>query len=158
MKHLKLFENYFDGISDKEEIKKRYRKLANKLHPDKGGDTEEFKKMQSDYESTLKKSTEKTSVSDTIFKNTDDIFLSKIFNKIVGNKSGYTKDIFTSKYSKTKKTMEIKKDNKRILIINMFLDKNDLFTMANGSGFNYSANDSYSMNLKDLLSIAKKVI
>lgn len=38
-----------------EEIKKAYRKLANKHHPDKGGDPEVFKKIQNAYDNIVKK-------------------------------------------------------------------------------------------------------
>lgn len=40
-------------ISSEEDIKKAYKKLALKLHPDKGGSTEEFKELQTAYD-TLK--------------------------------------------------------------------------------------------------------
>ena len=36
--------------ANQEEIKKAYRKLANQHHPDKGGDTNQFQKIQSAYE------------------------------------------------------------------------------------------------------------
>jgi len=45
--------NYFDGITDLEQAKLRYRKLAKQLHPDKGGTDMEFQKMQEEYKSLL---------------------------------------------------------------------------------------------------------
>ena len=36
--------------SNATEIKKAYKKLASKHHPDKGGDQEEFKKIQKAYD------------------------------------------------------------------------------------------------------------
>ena len=36
--------------ADTEEIKKAYKTLARKHHPDKGGDAEEFKRIQKAYE------------------------------------------------------------------------------------------------------------
>ena len=37
---------YFNGVCTAEEAKQRYHELAKKLHPDNGGDVEEFKAMQ----------------------------------------------------------------------------------------------------------------
>lgn len=41
--------NYFEGITDLEKAKQRYRELAKRLHPDKGGTANEFQKMQEEY-------------------------------------------------------------------------------------------------------------
>lgn len=40
---------YFKDCTTAEDLKKAYHKAAAKLHPDNGGDAEEFKRMQADY-------------------------------------------------------------------------------------------------------------
>lgn len=40
---------YFNGIKTAEEAKQLYHELAKRLHPDNGGDVEEFKKMQAEF-------------------------------------------------------------------------------------------------------------
>ena len=45
--------NYFEGITDLEQAKLRYREVAKQLHPDKGGTALEFQKMQEEYKSLL---------------------------------------------------------------------------------------------------------
>lgn len=41
---------YFKGIDNLEDLRKEYRKLAKKLHPDCGGNEAEFKAMSDEYE------------------------------------------------------------------------------------------------------------
>nr|WP_319401828.1 hypothetical protein [uncultured Carboxylicivirga sp.] len=45
--------NYSNGITDLEQAKLHYRKLAKQLHPDKGGTAVEFQKMQDEYKTVL---------------------------------------------------------------------------------------------------------
>lgn len=42
--------SYFRGCETLEEVKKAYRELAKRLHPDAGGNAEEFKAMSAEYE------------------------------------------------------------------------------------------------------------
>ena len=42
--------SYFSGCTTKEQIKKRHRELCMKYHPDRGGNVEIFRQMQSEYE------------------------------------------------------------------------------------------------------------
>ncbi|MCU4164363.1 hypothetical protein [Carboxylicivirga caseinilyticus] len=44
---------YFQGITNVEQAKLRYRHLAKQLHPDAGGTVLEFQKMQDEYRITL---------------------------------------------------------------------------------------------------------
>ncbi|MBU8893114.1 MAG: J domain-containing protein [Bacteroidales bacterium] len=44
---------YFDSITDFEQTKKRYRKLALQLHPDVGGSPSEFQQLQKEYQVVL---------------------------------------------------------------------------------------------------------
>ncbi len=41
---------YFKGCNNKTELKRRYRQLCKKLHPDCGGSAESFRKMQKEYD------------------------------------------------------------------------------------------------------------
>ena len=45
---------YFNNISTAEEIKKQFRAYCVSMHPDKGGDPEEFKTMMSEYKAIIK--------------------------------------------------------------------------------------------------------
>ena len=40
---------YFMGCETIEDVKARFKELAKRLHPDNGGNAEEFKKMMSEY-------------------------------------------------------------------------------------------------------------
>ena len=44
---------YFQNITDLEQAKLRYRKLAKELHPDKGGSSLQFQQMQEEYKTLL---------------------------------------------------------------------------------------------------------
>ena len=44
---------YFDNISSFMDLKKKYKELCFKLHPDLGGNKEEFQNMQNEYESVF---------------------------------------------------------------------------------------------------------
>lgn len=46
---------YFQNINSVEELKKAYRKLAFRYHPDRGGDTEIMKAVNAEYEALFKK-------------------------------------------------------------------------------------------------------
>ena len=46
--------HYFHGCSSLEEVKKRYKELALKHHPDRGGDTATMQQINLEYESVLK--------------------------------------------------------------------------------------------------------
>lgn len=45
---------YFNNITTAEEIKKQFRAYCVSMHPDKGGDTEEFKQMMAEYDGIIK--------------------------------------------------------------------------------------------------------
>ena len=45
---------YFNNISTAEELKKQFRVYCVSMHPDKGGDPEEFKKMMEEYQAAMK--------------------------------------------------------------------------------------------------------
>ena len=67
MKHIidfKLFENRFYGMSE-EEAKKAYKKFAKDNHPDKGGDTEEMKNINHEYDDYKNSKATKNNDSDS---------------------------------------------------------------------------------------------
>ena len=45
---------YFKNITTAEELKKQFRAYCVSMHPDKGGDPEEFKAMMSEYNGIIK--------------------------------------------------------------------------------------------------------
>lgn len=44
---------YFSGLEEKDELKKRFKQLSKQLHPDLGGNEEQFKAMLNEYQSIL---------------------------------------------------------------------------------------------------------
>lgn len=44
---------YFKNLETMEEVKKQYRKLAMKFHPDRGGNEEIFKEINNEYEEAI---------------------------------------------------------------------------------------------------------
>ena len=50
-----MMNRYFKDCKTAEDVKKCYKHWAKKLHPDCGGDAEEFKKMLAEYEVTFEK-------------------------------------------------------------------------------------------------------
>lgn len=63
---------YFEGCKTIEDVKKRYRELAKKLHPDCGGTEEEFKRMSAEYETAFEryKNIHQTAAGETYEKET----------------------------------------------------------------------------------------
>ena len=45
---------YFKNITTSEELKKQFRTYCVSMHPDKGGDPEEFKQMMAEYQAAMK--------------------------------------------------------------------------------------------------------
>ena len=50
-----MMKNYFAECETIEDVKKLYKKLAHKLHPDCGGSAEEFTKMSAQYEEAFER-------------------------------------------------------------------------------------------------------
>lgn len=48
-------KNYFNDCKTLEEVKQTYKRLAKALHPDAGGDAEEFKVMAAEYEAAFER-------------------------------------------------------------------------------------------------------
>lgn len=72
---------YFENIKSIEELKKEYRKLAFKYHPDRGGDAEIMKKINCEYDkmfSILKETSNNASDHEAV----DDEF-KEVINKII---------------------------------------------------------------------------
>ncbi len=63
---------YFLGITDIEQAKLRYRKLAKQLHPDAGGTAVDFQEMQTEYKEFLLRLQKKQKVVTPSRKNTSE--------------------------------------------------------------------------------------
>ena len=81
---------YFIGVETLEELKKKYKELAKKLHPDLGGDKEEFQAMNNEY--------------DLLFK---ELKLNKKSNKANNNTNDNFKDIINELIKYNELTIEI---------------------------------------------------
>ena len=66
--------SYFTNCKTAEELKKAYRTWAKKLHPDLGGNAEEFKQMQNEYEKMWErlKNVHQNAQGETYTKETDE--------------------------------------------------------------------------------------
>ena len=66
--------SYFTNCKTAEELKKAYRTWAKKLHPDLGGNAEEFKQMQNEYEKLWErlKNVHQNAQGETYTKETDE--------------------------------------------------------------------------------------
>lgn len=63
---------YFIGVETLEELKKKYKELAKKLHPDLGGNKEKFQELNNEYDllfKDLKNKSNKTNKDNDKFKN-----------------------------------------------------------------------------------------
>ena len=73
---------YFNDITDLDEAKLRYRKLAKQLHPDKGGIAVDFQKMQDEYKELLLSFQQKHHVDNNIHQPTPENELLNELGKI----------------------------------------------------------------------------
>ena len=78
---------YFTNCKTAEELKKAYYKAAAKLHPDNGGDAEQFKAMQAEYEKMFErlKNIHTTASGETYKKETEETpeQFAEIINKVI---------------------------------------------------------------------------
>jgi len=87
--------NYFSAVSTVEEIKKLYRKLCSKFHPDRGGDLEIMKTVNVQYKESLagnhgQKSTDNFGKEHTYYYNehVEDALMEKIQELLALNMTG----------------------------------------------------------------------
>lgn len=52
--HINIASGYFKGCRNLEEIKRKYKTLAKRLHPDAGGNDEDFSRLNSEYDAAVK--------------------------------------------------------------------------------------------------------
>lgn len=53
-RHINIASGYFKGCRNLEEIKRKYKTLAKRLHPDAGGNDEDFSRLNSEYDAAVK--------------------------------------------------------------------------------------------------------
>lgn len=105
---------YFKNFENLEELKKQYKELAKKLHPDHGGDIHEFQEMLNEYHKLLNGEFEKSDIKEETREILRELLeIQEILIEVVGSwvwVSGETK-----KYKDLLKKLNFKWSGKRLM-------------------------------------------